>query len=77
MVELGIDVWRFGGGVESVVGVESMAGVLVVGLVYGSVSVGVGRGRGFQIGFQVVGFRWAWAVGLIVVIFGLRFEKWV
>ena len=71
MVELGIDVWRFGGGVESV------AGVLVVGLVYGSVSAGVGHGRGFQIGFQVVGFRWVWAVGLIVVIFGLRFEKWV
>ena len=33
-----------------------MAGVLVVGLVYGSVSAGVGHGRGFQIGFQVVGF---------------------
>ena len=56
MVELGIDVCRFGGGVESVAGVESMAGVLVVGLVYGSVSAGVGHGRGFQIGFQVVGF---------------------
>ena len=58
-------------------GVESVADVLVVGLVYGSVSAGVGRGYGFQIGFQVVGFWWAWAVGLIVVILGLRFEKWV
>ncbi|KAK7838586.1 hypothetical protein CFP56_019474 [Quercus suber] len=36
MVELGIDVWRFGGGVESV------AVILVVGLVYRSVSAGVG-----------------------------------
>ena len=29
-------------------------------------SMGLGRGRGFQIGFQVMGFWWAWAVGLIV-----------
>ena len=56
MVELGIDVCHFGGGVESVAGVESMAGVLVVGLVYGSVSAGVGHGRGFQVvGFLGVG----------------------
>ena len=47
-----------------------VAGVSVVGLVYGSVLVGVGlglgrgRGFGFQIGFQVLGFRWAWVVGL-------------
>ena len=39
--------------------------------------MGLGRGHGFQIGFQVVDFRWAWAVGLIVVVSGLRFEKWV
>ena len=81
MVELGIDVCRFGGGVESVAGVESMAGVLVVGLVYGSVSAGVGHGRGFQIAFQVVGFLgvglgfdyghiWfaIWEMGMIVVV---------
>ena len=37
--------------------------------------MGLGRGHGFQIGFQVVDFRWAWAVGLIVVVSGLRFEK--
>ena len=39
--------------------------------------MGLGRGRGFQIGFQVMGFWWPWAVGLIVVVSGLRFEKWV
>ena len=27
--------------------------------------MGSGRGHGFQIGFQVVGSWWAWAVGLI------------
>ena len=69
MVELGVDVWHFGGGVESVAGVESMAGVSVVGLLYGSVLVGVGLVYGFGL--------WAWAVGLIVVVSGLRFKKWV
>ena len=39
--------------------------------------MGLGCGRGFQIRFQVVGFRWAWAVGLIMVVSGLRFEKWI
>ncbi|KAM3685387.1 hypothetical protein ACJW31_11G113500 [Castanea mollissima] len=47
MVELGIDVWRFGGGVELMARVESVAGVSVVGLVYGSVSTGVGLVYGF------------------------------
>ena len=42
MVELGIDVWHFNGGVESVVGVS------VVGLVYGSVSTRVGLVYGFR-----------------------------
>ena len=41
MVELGIDVWRFSGGVESV------ADVLVVGLIYKSISTGVGLIYGF------------------------------
>ena len=48
MVELGIDVWCFGGGVESVARVESVAGVSVVGLVYGFVLVGVGLVYGFR-----------------------------
>ena len=83
MVELGINVWRFGGGVESVAGAELVADISVVGLVYGFVFLGVGLVYGFrswlwvQIGFQVVGFQWAWALGLIVVVFGLRFETWV
>ena len=40
-------------------------------------SMGLGRGHGFQIKFQVVDFWGPWAVGLIVVVSGLRFEKWV
>ena len=39
--------------------------------------MGLGCGRGFQIGFQVVGFQLVWAMGLIVVVSTLRFEKWV
>ena len=31
---------------------------------------------GFKLGFKLWVF-WAWALGLIMVIFGLRFEKWV
>ena len=62
MVELGLDVWRFGGGVESVAGVESMASISLLGLVYGfgswlwvldrvsSCGFPVGMGRGFDCG---------------------------
>ena len=39
--------------------------------------MGLGCGRRFQIGFQVVGFQLVWAMGLIVVVSSLRFEKWV
>ena len=60
-----------------------VADVLVVGLVYGSVSAGVGLVYGFG--------PWSWVLdrvsscgvpvgvgrGLIVVVSGLRFEKWV
>ena len=60
MVELGIDVWHFGGGVESVAGVESMASVSVVGLLYGSVSAGVGLVYGFGSWLWVSGGRWPW-----------------
>ena len=49
MVELGIDVWRFGGEVESMAVVELVASVSVVGLVYRSVSVGVGLVYGFRL----------------------------
>nr|POE92649.1 hypothetical protein CFP56_36915 [Quercus suber] len=54
MVELGIDVWRFGGGVELVAGVESVAGISVLGLVYGSVSAGEGLVYGFGL--------WPWVL---------------
>ena len=62
MVELGINVWRFGGGVESVAGAELVAGISVVGLVYGfgswlwvsdrvsSCGFSMGMGRGFDCG---------------------------
>ena len=48
MVELGINVWRFGGGVELVAGAELVAGISVVGLVYGFVFSGVGLVYGFR-----------------------------
>ena len=44
----------FDGGVESVAGVESMASVSMVGLVYGSVSTGVGLVYGFG--------SWSWVL---------------
>ena len=43
----GVLVVDFDGGVESVAGVESMASVSMVGLVYGFVSAGVGLVYGF------------------------------
>ena len=43
----GVSVVDFSGEVESVTGVESIVGVSVVGLVYGSVSTGVGLIYGF------------------------------
>ena len=43
----GVSVVDFSGEVESVAGVELIAGVSVVGLVYGSVSTGVGLIYGF------------------------------
>ena len=48
----GVSVVHCDGGVESVAGVESMADVSVVGLVYGFVSVGVGLIYGFG--------SWSW-----------------
>lgn len=52
--ELGIDVWCFGGGVESMAGVESVASVSMVGLIYGFVSAGVGLVYGFRL--------WPWVL---------------
>ena len=54
MVELGINVWRFGGGVELVAGAELVAGISVVGLVYGFVFSGVGLVYGFR--------SWLWVL---------------
>ena len=48
MVELGINVWCFGGGVESMAGADLVAGILVVGLVYGFAFSGVGLVYGFR-----------------------------
>ena len=36
--------------------------------------MGLGRGRGFQIGFQVMGFWWPWAVGRGFDCGGIWFE---
>ena len=43
----GVLVVDFNGGVESVARVESVAGVLMVGLIYRSISAGVGLVYGF------------------------------
>ena len=48
MVELGINVWCFDGGVELVAGVELVVDVLMVGLIYGSISAGLGLVYGFR-----------------------------